>query len=74
MPTPEELARRNIDALLEKCGWKLQTRATINLDAAQGELLVDAKIISADKLQPLRAECDELTDIFVTILKRSKEP
>jgi hypothetical protein len=34
---------------------------------------VDAKIISVDKLQPLRSECDELTAIFVTILKRSKE-
>jgi hypothetical protein len=37
------------------------------------ELLVDAKIVSTEKLQPLRAECDELTAIFVTILKRSKE-
>ena len=26
MPTPEELARENIDPLLEKCGWKVQTR------------------------------------------------
>jgi four helix bundle protein len=37
------------------------------------ELLVDCKIVSPDKLQPLRQECDELTAIFVTILKRSKE-
>jgi hypothetical protein len=25
---PEELPRQNIDAVLKKCGWKLQTRAT----------------------------------------------
>jgi four helix bundle protein len=37
------------------------------------ELLVDAKIVSPDKLRPLRNECDELTAIFVTILKRSKQ-
>jgi type I restriction enzyme R subunit len=36
MSTPEELARQNIDALLEKCGWTLQNRSTINLDAARG--------------------------------------
>jgi four helix bundle protein len=37
------------------------------------ELLVDGKIISASKLEPLRQETDELTAIFVTILKRAKE-
>jgi len=37
------------------------------------ELLVDGNIVSADKLTALRQECDELTAIFVTILKRSKE-
>jgi type I restriction enzyme, R subunit len=36
MSTPEELARQNIDALIEKCGWTLQNRSTINLDAARG--------------------------------------
>src|ERR1700719_824293 len=36
MSSPEELARQNIDALLEKCGWKVQTRSTINLDAGRG--------------------------------------
>src|SRR5229473_551705 len=36
MPTPEELARQNIDALLEQCGWTLQTRSTIILDSARG--------------------------------------
>jgi hypothetical protein len=38
------------------------------------ELLVDGEIVSADRLAPLRRECDELTAIFVTVLKRSKQP
>ncbi len=42
-------------------------------DQQAGELLVDAKIVSPEKLRPLRDECDELTAIFVTILKRGKE-
>jgi len=37
------------------------------------ELLVEGKIVTAPKLGPLRKETDELTAIFVTILKRSKE-
>jgi four helix bundle protein len=37
------------------------------------ELLSEAGIATGDELQKLRAECDELTAIFVTILKRSKE-
>jgi len=75
MSSPEELAREKIDALLQRCGWILQNRSTINLSATAYwlKLLVDAKIVSPDKLQPLRAECDELTAIFVTILKHSKE-
>lgn len=37
------------------------------------ELLVDAGIVPVDQLSALRQECDELTAIFVTILKRSKD-
>ena len=37
------------------------------------ELLVEGKIVTASKLELLRRETDELTAIFVTILKRSKE-
>ena len=37
------------------------------------ELLVDGKIVRAERLAPLRRECDELTAIF-TVLKRSKQP
>lgn len=37
------------------------------------ELLIDGGIVTGKKLSGLRQECDELTAIFVTILKRSKE-
>ena len=37
------------------------------------ELLVESRIVSADKLARLLKEADELTAIFVTILKRAKE-
>ena len=37
------------------------------------ELLVEADVISADKIGPLRQETAELIAIFVTIVKRSKE-
>jgi type I restriction enzyme R subunit len=36
MPTPEELARQNIDAQLNTCGWVIQDRTTINLRAGRG--------------------------------------
>lgn len=37
------------------------------------ELLVEGELVSAAKLAPLRQECNELTAIFVTIVKRSRE-
>ena len=36
------------------------------------ELLVESGVVSVEKLAPLRQECEELTAIFVTILKRAK--
>jgi type I restriction enzyme R subunit len=36
MPTPEELARINIDKQLEACGWTVQSRSVMNLHAASG--------------------------------------
>ena len=36
MPTPEQLARQNIDDLLEKCGWIVQSRAEMNLGSGRG--------------------------------------
>src|SRR5437762_4871562 len=41
--------------------------------AYQLELLVDGKVVTASRLEALLKETDELTAIFVTILKRSKE-
>lgn len=38
------------------------------------ELLVEGTVVAGDKLWALRKECDELTAIFVTILKRAKGP
>src|SRR5881227_2506444 len=66
----EAFRARSKAEFIAKCGDCLRE---IEETAYWLELLVDAKIISADKLQPLRAECDELTAIFVTILKHSKE-
>lgn len=34
--TPEQLARKNIDALLEKAGWVIQDRSQLNLGVALG--------------------------------------
>ena len=36
------------------------------------ELLVESGIVTAEKLAPLRKECDELTAIFVTIVRTAK--
>jgi four helix bundle protein len=55
---------------IAKCGDCLRE---IEETAYWLELLVEAGIISAGTLAPLRKECDELTAIFVTIIKRSKE-
>ena len=36
MPTPEQLARQNIDGLLGKAGWIVQSRDEMNLSAGRG--------------------------------------
>jgi type I restriction enzyme R subunit len=36
MPTPESLARHNIDAQLTACGWVVQSRPEMNLHAGRG--------------------------------------
>jgi type I restriction enzyme, R subunit len=36
MPTPEELARENIDKQLEACGWTVQSRMEMDLYAGRG--------------------------------------
>ena len=54
---------------IAKCGDSLRE---IEETAYWLELLVDAGLVSPEKLQPLRNESDELSAIFVTILRRSK--
>ena len=39
MPTPEELARQKIDALLDQCGWAVQDKGAANLAASRGVAL-----------------------------------
>src|SRR3990172_11005335 len=36
MADPEQLARENIDALLEQCGWAVQDKNAANLSASRG--------------------------------------
>ncbi len=55
---------------IAKCGDSLRE---LEESAYWLELLVDGEIVPAAKLQPLRAECDELTAIFVTIIKKARE-
>jgi len=55
---------------IAKCGDCLRE---IEETAYWLELLVESGIVAADKLSSLRDEIDQLTAIFVTILKRSKD-
>ena len=54
---------------IAKCGDCLRE---IEETAYWLELLVRADVIPSHKLAALRQECDELTAIFVTIIKQSK--
>ena len=53
MPSPEELARQNIDALLTKCGWQVQDRRSINLSAGQGIAIREALLQGRDEVDYL---------------------
>ena len=53
MPSPEELARENIDKLLQQCGWILQNRSTINLSAARGIAIREALLKDRDEVDYL---------------------
>lgn len=54
---------------IAKCGDSLRE---LEESAYWLELFVESGIVSASKLQPLRDECDELTAIFVTIIRKSR--
>jgi four helix bundle protein len=38
------------------------------------ELLTEAEVVPADRLAPLREECNELIAIFVTIVRKARQP
>ena len=65
----EAFRARSMAEFIAKCGDSLRE---LEESAYWLELLVEADIVAAEKLAPLRQECDELTAIFVTILKRAK--
>ena len=60
---------RSKSEFVAKCGDSLRE---LEESAYWLELLVDGGIMPSDKLQPLRNECDELTAIFVTIVKQAR--
>src|SRR6187549_1551790 len=66
----EAFRARSKAEFIAKCGDCLRE---IEESAYWLELLVDAGIAPAAKLAPLRQEVDELTAIFVTIIKSSKD-
>src|SRR5438045_5829467 len=49
MPTPEELARQNIDKLLTACGWTIQRRSEINLSAGRGIAITEGLLKGGDE-------------------------
>src|SRR5438128_2284333 len=49
MQSPEERAREKIDKLLTDCGWIIQNRSTINLDAAPGVAIREALLKGGDE-------------------------
>src|SRR5437879_9015092 len=53
MPSPEELARRNVDALLERCSWQVQDRRSINLSAGRGIAVREALLKGGDEVDYL---------------------
>ncbi len=44
MPTPEELAREEIDALLLKCGWVMQDYKKLDLSADRGIVIREVRL------------------------------
>jgi four helix bundle protein len=67
----EAFRARSKPEFIAKCGDSLRE---LEESAYWLELLVDGNIVAGSKLESLRQETNELTAIFVTILKRSKQP
>jgi type I restriction enzyme R subunit len=53
MPSPRELARKNIDALLTQCGWVLQKRSEINLSADGGIAIAEGLLKGGNEVDYL---------------------
>jgi hypothetical protein len=53
MSSPEELARKNIDALLKQCGWIIQKRSEINLSAGHGIAITEDLLKVGDEVDYL---------------------
>ena len=66
----EAFRGRSRPEFIAKCGDCLRE---IEETAYWLELLVESGIVAAEKLSPLQNEINQLTAIFVTILKRSKD-
>ena len=66
----EAFRGRSRAEFIAKCGDSLRE---LEESAYWLELLAESRIMNSTELRPLWNECDELTAIFVTILKRSKE-
>jgi len=47
LPSPEELAWQNIDALLAAAGWNVQSREELNLSAAKGVERLSSDLVTA---------------------------
>ena len=65
----EAFRARSKAEFIANCGHCLRE---IEESAYWLELLVESDVVNVEKLAPLREECEELTAIFVTILKRAK--
>jgi len=65
----EAFRARSKAEFIAKCGDSLRE---IEESSYWLELLVESGVVSIEKLAPLRQECEELTAIFVSILKRAK--
>jgi four helix bundle protein len=63
----EAFRARSKPEFISKCGDCLKEVPAYCL-----ELLVDAEFVLSEKLAPLQRECDELTAIFVSIIKSSR--
>jgi four helix bundle protein len=66
----EAYRARSKSEFIAKCGDSLRE---LEESAYWLELLVEGRMVPSDKLQHLRGEFDELTAIFVTIVKQTRK-